>query len=72
MTESAKSPLWLQLMQDSETPHLRPTCWPLFSSHPKAATPQTPSPQSKTLARRLELQPVHGPNAFQEEKEALQ
>jgi hypothetical protein len=30
---------------------------------PKAATPKTPSPQSKTLARQLAPHSVHGPNA---------
>ena len=57
VTESAKSPLWLwQRSRPRSSP-------PTLAPRPKAATPKTPSPQSKTLARQLAPHSVHGPNA---------
>ena len=57
VTESSESPLWLwQCARNRSSPRTLP-------SRAKAATPKTPSPQSKTLARGLGWHSVHSPNA---------
>ncbi len=53
VTESAKSPLWLRLSE-----RLGPSKRLSFSPNPKAATPQTPSPHSKSSRQFVAAKPL--------------